>query len=188
MPLADKHWSQVTPEEMTAAYLRAERTAVTDSKLQILLNNALEASEFYHPYWNTIRSTLLHGIRGPLLAQVPTDTTWYKVSRLTDDDLQELRVIGRCGWDDPQDQNELAKVAARRPAALPSNPETWPAPPILWGHDKAGPFTILEGNRRLVAYAATSPPPATAIDIIIGLSPTPCYWHLQDSVPLRVPA
>lgn len=41
--------------------------------------------------------------------------------------------------------------------------------PILWGHDKGGPFAILEGNKRLIAYTAGA---RAGIDIpvLIGLS------------------
>jgi hypothetical protein len=54
--------------------------------------------------------------------------------------------------------------------------------PILWGHSKAGPFTIIEGNKRLIAYAATGETTIN-IPVLIGLSPMRCLWHILDQAP-----
>jgi hypothetical protein len=97
-------------------------------------------------------------IRAPFIGELRADTRWYEVDNLTDEDLPELHVVARCGWDDPsgQDKNELFKVAARRKSELLRElPQSW-KPIILWGHGKRGPFTIVEGNNRLVAHAGST--------------------------------
>ena len=52
----------------------------------------------------------------------------------------------------------------------------------MWGHDRGGPFTILEGNNRLIAYASTAPRPALEVSVFIGLSKSPCFWHRADPI------
>jgi hypothetical protein len=178
--LSNQSWREATVHEVHLAFLRAEvekpplDTLLTDRRL-IEQPNLDDVAE------NNLRSLLLSTRRGPLLGRLPNDTKWYLVEYLTDQHLRELRVIGRCGWDDQRDKNELALVARRRPMTLESDPGTWDAP-ILWGHNRDGPFTILEGNKRLVAYAGTEVRPVMQIPSFIGLSARPCYWHLIDTV------
>jgi hypothetical protein len=113
------------------------------------------------------------------LKHVPGTTKWYEVRALEDAHLNELRVIGHCGWDDRRDANELSAVAGRKPATLASSPQTWD-PLVLWGHTADGPFTILEGNNRLVAYASGRSKPGLGVPVFVGLSTDPCHWHLPD--------
>jgi hypothetical protein len=115
------------------------------------------------------------------MERVPRDTAWYEVRYLEREHLGQLLVIGRCGWDDGADRNELLAVAKRRRLVLETPPDKWSAP-ILWGHRRTGPLTILEGNNRFVAYAATTAPPALWIPVYVGLSENRCVWHLPDPV------
>ncbi len=179
MQLKTQKWRRVGVHEVYAAFLKAEwdriplrknwpRTLVTHPNLQ-------DHRENY------VRSMLLRGHRGPLLGEVPSDTIWHQVDSLTERHLPELRVIGRCGWDSPADKNELPQVAARKPLPLRQEPRQW-EPIILWGHQKSGPFTILEGNHRLTAYASTSGAPPFSLPVFVGLSPSLCAFHLADTV------
>ena len=69
-----------------------------------------------------------------------------------------------------------------RPFRLPLNspPSSWPGRIILWGHDSRGPFSIIEGNHRMLAYAHAAPRQPLNLDVCIGLSPSYCYWHFAD--------
>jgi hypothetical protein len=126
--------------------------------------------------------------RNVFLVEIPPDTKWYEVRNLTDEDLNELHVVNYHDFNDPKDQNELVKVVARKAAVEQKRQEKIEArgpptdwdPPILWGHTKAGPFTIIEGNKRLIAYAASG---QTGMDVpvLIGLSPMRCHWHTLDN-------
>jgi hypothetical protein len=60
--------------------------------------------------------------------------------------------------------------------------------PILWGHKKSGPFTIFEGNHRLIGYAAQAECPALSVPVLIGLSRSACVaWHVVDAMALIQP-
>lgn len=173
-------WRRVTVHAVVAEFLRAER-----HKLRWLPPTAfalIDQANTGDPAENHARLRYLASIRRQLLGEIPPDTRWYKVHTLTDANLIELHVIGRCGFDDPfgRDQNELKKVAVRRPEPLSSQPAHWGSP-ILWGHSKTGPFTIIEGNHRLIGYASQTQAPGLSVAVFVGLSRTPCFWHVFDA-------
>jgi hypothetical protein len=182
MSLAGMIWKRVTVHDVVAVFLRSEPhqlAGVLSPASAVRLMPMITSPNTSDPQENHARLRLLHLIRRALIGEIPPDTRWYEVRNLTDNELPELHVIARSVWDAPgQDNNELRHVAARKPRLLSSQPSSWP-PPILWGHDKAGPFTIIEGNNRLVAYAGTAAR-GIAIPVLIGLSPSLCLWHIFD--------
>jgi hypothetical protein len=183
MSLADMTWRRISVHHVVAEFLRNEphRLALALSPAsQARLAPMITSPNIGDAAENHARLRLLHLVRRQLIGEIPPDTQWHEVRNLTDSELAELHVIARSGWDAPgQDNNELLRVAARMPRPLLGPPTNWPAP-ILWGHDKAGPFTIIEGNNRLVAYASTSPRAGLAVPVLVGLSPTPCLFHVFD--------
>ena len=97
---------------------------------------------------------------------------------LTHNEINELRAVNHGDWSDPADKNELQNVAARKKVDLQDEPSDW-EPPILWGHARSGPFTIIEGNHRLTAYFATGRNDLD-IPVFVGMSPLKCHWHRPD--------
>lgn len=177
-PLSAELWHPVSNAEACLAFLRAEwdkeaeRTAWYDRIL-------IDEPDLGDPSQNAIRRLILGSWRAPLLDKIPTDTSWFRVHFLHESHLDEIFVIGSDDWRDPGDKNELLQVAKRRGKALNGLPTDW-HPPLLWGHSQEGPFTILEGNNRLVNYAASASRPPLEIVCFIGLSPSPCVWHEPD--------
>lgn len=176
--LADETWILATHAEVCLAFLKAEWekvpeiTAWHDRRL-------VDEPELDNGRENSLRRLILGSWREPLLAQIPADTSWWRVRSLRHTHTMELLVIASDDWRDPADGNELMSVARRRGESLQAPPADW-SPPILWGHDREGPFTILEGNNRLVNYAASVPDLPFAVECFIGLSPSPSVWHLPD--------
>ncbi len=177
--LRGEQWTTVSANAPVLAFIKAEwdkwasTTRWIDRRLvsQPNLNDHAE---------NQLRVCLLSIVRGGLFQHLPQDTEWFEVRLLRREHLGQLRVIGRCGWDDPGDHNELIRVASRRPQPLQKSVTSWD-PLLLWGHGKEGPFTILEGNNRLTAFAASATPEMILnLSCYIGLSTKPCYWHLAD--------
>ena|SRR5712691_10722761 len=178
MSLARMLWNRVTVHEVVAEFLRSERHKFMQSisSAEMALIDSPNARD---PQANHARLRYLYCIRAQLIGEIPPDTQWYEVRNLTDEELSELHVIARCGWDSPSDKNELLRVASRLPKQLISRPTVWERP-ILWGHEKAGPFTIIEGNNRLVAYAYKGQQSGLMIPALVGLSSTPCFFHIFD--------
>ncbi len=178
--LAEQTWDKVTISRVYHAFLKSEfdRCVQTWGHLAIANKALIDAPNFEDESENCKRAFLLC-FRAPLLFRIPSSTIWYKVVSLKESHLNELLVIGRCGWDDGADRNELLNVAKRKPDKLRSVPSEWTIP-ILWGHAKEGPLTIIEGNHRLVAYAALQTRPELSIRrmsvclqiTVIGICPT----------------
>ncbi|WP_316176124.1 hypothetical protein [Bradyrhizobium sp. SZCCHNRI1073] len=192
MSLAQKAWIRVTMHHVILAWLRAERNtnvAAALSRFPWLLwapgiSKLLDSPDLNDSEENRARLRIMYLIRNVFVLEIPPDTEWYNVRSLTDSELSELHTVNYQTWNDPADQNELRNVAARKPLVLNELPSKWETP-ILWGHDRNGPFTILEGNNRLTAYAGSAQS-GLDIPVLIGLSPMRCHWHLLDRSPLLI--
>ena len=179
--LSDEQWTEVPIQHVHLAYLRAEASKL-DPSLQAIGQALMTAPDLSGERDNNARQQILYTRRALVMEAIPNSTTWYEVQHLQRACLGELLVIGRCGWDDPRDRNELLRVKLRKPIVLRGSPAEW-SPPILWGHNRSGPFTILEGNHRLVAYASSKAPPELQVPVFVGISDDVCVWHLPDPWP-----
>jgi hypothetical protein len=177
MGLSNEIWTPISIHTVVAEFLQGEREKVAGT-LTPEWARIVDQPDISCPLDNHLRLRLLYRIRLLLLVEVPPDTAWFQVRHMKEDDLSALRVIGRCGWDDPRDGNELGKTALRLPREQLRTPASHWHSPILWGHDKSGPFTILDGNHRLMALVANESVEPLSIEVIVGLSPMPCFWHL----------
>jgi hypothetical protein len=130
---------------------------------------------------NVTRQQILQRIRGSLLRGVPGDTKWYEVKYLRGLHLAQLRAINYGEWISSDDQNELELVALRNPQPPRGSPDTW-EPTILWGHERSGLLTVLEGNHRLTALVSAPERNTCALVTFVGLSPSLCIWHLADNL------
>lgn len=133
----------------------------------------------------------LFDLRYPLLSQLPAPLDWH-IGALQPGDLEKLRLIRNCGWDDKAPGNELGNV--RFPTAFPQNDqkkilailESLAAPDsdktlILIAQGTGGPFTILDGNHRATAMMiAKRKGTFTEADVkaYVGVSPRMpmCIW------------
>ena len=176
MALLNMVWTPVTIHEVVADFLQSEQHKFPASDIEMAL---IDSPDIGDPLQNHKRLRLLYQRRRWLFGEIPPDTKWYNVQSLTDTELDELHVIARCPFDDPNDKNELRKVGARRSEVLQCPPIKWHRP-IVWRHDKIGPFTIIEGNHRLIAYASAPSPGGLLINTVVGLSQMPCYFHFDD--------
>jgi hypothetical protein len=117
------------------------------------------------------------GRRRPIINALPLDTTWWRVSSLGWYDLRELHAITSFHH---SGLSSLFELAAAAPAPLPplqTEPSTWRGL-LLYAHARLGPFTVLEGNHRLLscAYAGPRERPL-ALSVFVALSEQDCQWH-----------
>jgi hypothetical protein len=186
MSLATMQWEEVSIHKVILGWLRAERD---NSKVLTQVFAALpaavrllDAPDLNNADENRERLRIFYIARWLFLFEIPPDTTWYEVRNLRDDDLANLHAVNYAHWNDTGDENELLKVAARKPLKLSAQPDAWGSI-ILWGHERTGPFTIIEGNHRLTAYAGSGQA-GLNIPVFVGLSSLKCHWHLLDRCPV----
>lgn len=192
--LESENWLHVTFDRVVLCFLRGEAHlfgSLTEEQCHLIQEPNLRDAEE-----NTRRRELLGQRRGGLFAGVPPDTLWYEVQYLRNEHLDCLLVMREPNWNSPADRNELGNVAGRRQVSLRSaqknwkegrivefyqtEPEQWQSP-ILWGHSKGGPCTILEGTHRLVWYYSQAiAHPNFKIAAYVGLSESRCHWHMPD--------
>jgi hypothetical protein len=175
----------MTVHAVVAEFLRSERDKVLALPPAELPPDALpriDQPNIVDPSENHTRLRCLALIRRWLLGEIPPDTRWYKVYTLTDAELPELYVIGRCGFEGSSegDNHQLQSFASSHSQTMNSSPSNW-GTPILWGHERRDPFTIIDGNHRLVAYASQAYKSGLSIPVFVGLSKTPCFWHIFDA-------
>jgi len=178
MALANMVWTEISIHDVVSEFLRGERNSYLDvypSWLPIIDNPDLNDSLENHK-----RLRLFYIKRGIFMVEIPPDTKWYEVQSLTDAEVDELYLSARHNqtWDHAG--NKLDQVAIVDQLALESPPDAWPGRIILWGHDKTGPFSIIEGCHRMLAHANANPRPLLNICVYVGLSPSYCYWHYAD--------
>jgi hypothetical protein len=174
MALASMVWSEISINNVVSEFLRAERHRYDPTCFPIIDNPNLS-----DPMENHDRLRLLYVPRAIFMIEIPPDTKWYEVENLTESELDELYLSAR--HSESWAGKKLDEGAATAQLPLTSPPETW-ARLILWGHDKKGPFSILEGCHRMLAYAYANPRPRLSLPVYVGLSPSYCYWHHADPV------
>jgi hypothetical protein len=180
-------WRPVSFHEVYAAFLRGEpHRFVGEQEREAFDEVTTEPLDYTDPFANHVRMRLLFSKRGPILLEIPPDTEWSEVSFLVDGDLNRLRCIPVPSWTVGKgtDRNDLRLVAAHKSTAgtlepLRTTPETW-SNPIVWGHSKQDLLTILEGNNRFAHLALGGVKADVRLSVFVGLSPTPCFWHVSD--------
>jgi hypothetical protein len=187
--MALRKWTRITFHDVVLEWLRAERKTQLEVRLALImpapiwsagLTKLLEEPNTKDAEENRARLRLLCMYRNANVMEIPPDTEWYLVQTLTDRELKKLYVFNHSNFRNPGDLNELGKVAARMaPIALTCPPDKWSERPVLLGHHKRGPFTILEGNHRLISYAQ-SERAGLDVSVLIGLSPMRCCLNVLD--------
>jgi hypothetical protein len=182
MAVADLKRSPITIHHVVLEFLRGERTKIKLPQGTPLL----DGPNLSDPIENHQRLRLLYHpqklARFIFMLEIPADTCWWEVHGLTQNELDELHVSARHTKDWDVGRYKLKNVAAAVQIPLTSPPSSWPGRVILWGHDWKGPFTIMEGNHRLLAYAAAHTRPPINLDVYVGISPSFCFWHCDDPV------
>jgi hypothetical protein len=177
--LAAETWTPCSVHEVVFSHLRSEWAKYPNVSAFWDRQLITDAADLSSPLENNIRATMLMTIRAGLLLQIPADTVWLRVQHLRGPHLRQLHAVNHGDWIAPGDMNELEAVAVRATQPCYEPTEAWE--PILWGHDRRGPFTILEGNHRLTALMRSPSRHDVELVAYVGLSPSPCGWHRLDA-------
>jgi hypothetical protein len=176
MALANMSWEEISIHHVVSQYLRNDRGhyASFPQPWQDIIDNPNISDTLE----NHMRLRMFYIKSGLFMVEIPPDTKWYEVKNLTDNELDELYVSARHNPQWNQAGSKLDKVAIAEKLQLTSSPAAW-GRIILWGHDKSGPFSIIEGNHRMLAYIYNPQRPLD-IPVYIGLSSSYCFWHYAD--------
>jgi len=188
---------RVDENEVIAEFLKTDFNAPEFARYKSALHDLVEAPDLEHEGQNKVRRALFNVRHRSLWKQLPEDTEWYELE-VEPRDLERIRVFPRAQWRRlAAGDFDLTQVAQRitddRYRAGAS--ETFLAKiddlrdrlehkssagaVLLIGLDERGPFTILDGNHRLVAAMLTSPSALSGFRFFCGLSPRMdrCCWY-----------
>jgi hypothetical protein len=181
--LENEAWVQSSYDAVVLAFLKSEwsRWRLAD-RGDIRLVTEPDLTDWMQ---NQTRLALLQAVRGVVLQRIPSDTTWFEVRHLSGCHFWQLHAIHRSDWSRHSDTNELLEVSRLLPEKLRQESASWGSwRPILWGHSRSGPFTIIEGNHRLTALASAAPARQQNVRMTtyVGISSRPCEWHRPDGM------
>jgi hypothetical protein len=179
--LEDEGWTPSSYDAMVLAFLKGEwnRWRLADRGDVRLITEP----DLTDDAQNLARRSLLKAVRRLVLQHIPSDTRWFEVRHLSGCHFWQLHNIHRSDWSQHSDTNELLKIARVRPERLRQESGSWGSwRPILWAHARVGPFTVLEGNHRLIALAGAGPARQQNVRMVayVGISSRPCEWHRPD--------
>ncbi len=196
VPGAVKLRRQVTENEVIAEFLKTDFHSPEFEQYQAALHDLVAAPNLEHDGQNKVRRALFNVRHRSLWKQLPTDTEWFE-AEVAANDLERIRVFPRAQWRRfAAGDFDLTQVAQRisderfragaKAAFLAKIDDlcghakegSLAGAVLLIGLDERGPFTILDGNHRLVAAMLGSPLDLGRFRFFCGLSPNMhrCCW------------
>jgi len=188
---------RVSEDEVIAEFLKSDFENPAFDEYQESLRELVMKPRLDDPGENAKRRALLFIRHLPLWRELPKGTEWFEVE-VRPSDLNQIRVFPRALWRKLARGNftitEVAErirtyrsrdVAVRTFLSKIASLRDWlgrdsePGAVLLIGLNESEPFTILDGNHRLVAATLTSPEAMQKLRFLCGLSPrmAECCWY-----------
>ena len=188
---------RVSEDEVIAEFLKSDFSNSAFDEYQEALQGLVVTPHLDDAGENAKRRALLFIRHFALWKELPAGTEWSEVEIRTAD-LAQIRVFPRAQWRklargnfsiaavaerlrtfrarDVAEEAFLSKIAALRPEL---RQDTDPGAVLLIGLNESEPFTILDGNHRLVAAILTAPETVPRFRFLCGLSPRmkECCWY-----------
>jgi O-antigen/teichoic acid export membrane protein len=188
---------RVSEDEVIAEFLKTDFTDSAFEEYHESLRGLVTTPHLNDPRENARRRALLFIRHFALWRELPPGTEWFEVEIRTAD-LAQIRVFPRAQWrklargdfnitriaerlrrfrsHSVSEAAFLSKIAALRDG-LRQNID--PGAVLLIGLNESEPFTVLDGNHRLVAAILKSPETVLRFRFLCGLSPrmTECCWY-----------
>jgi O-antigen/teichoic acid export membrane protein len=188
---------RVSEDEVISEFLKSDFDNSAFGEYQDALRELVRTPNLEGAGENAKRRALLFIRHFALWKELPQGTEWFEVD-VRAADLAQIRVFPRAQWRKLARGNFTVTVIAERLrtfrcrnvgeeaflskiAALRGllRQDADPGAVLLIGLNENQPFTILDGNHRLVAALLTSPESVPRFRFLCGLSPrmTECCWY-----------
>ena len=188
---------RVSEDEVIADFLRTDFSNPAFDEYQSTLRKLVVTPNLDDAGENAKRRALLFIRHFALWKELPEDTQWFE-AEIRPADLAQIRVFPRAQWrkiargkfdiptiaerlrtfrsHDAAGETFLSKITALRDGL---RRDVDPGAVLLIGVNESEPFTILDGNHRLVAAILTSPEMVQSFRFLCGLSPRmkECCWY-----------
>jgi O-antigen/teichoic acid export membrane protein len=196
--------SGVSEHEVIAEFLKNDFESPEFAQYRYTLERLVAIPDIEDDEQNSVRRALFNVRHGQLWRELPNDTQWFE-AEIRADDLDRLQVFPRAQWRKlalgdyglPQIAQRVLdeRHRQRAPEAFLDKIDDLRAhlkqdvvggAVLLIGINESGPFTILDGNHRLVAAMLTSHDSLKRFRFFCGLSPrmAQCCWHRTNVMTL----
>lgn len=187
---------QVTEDEVIAEFLKSDFDNVAFRQYQDGLGGIVTTPNLEDAAENAKRRALFFVRHLALWNELPSETEWYEME-VTESDLGQIKVFPRAQWrkiahgnlaitdvaesirqrDSSIDSRFLSKISEIRDRFAEDHQTLGSV--ILIGISETEPFTILDGNHRLVAAMLASPSKVQQLRFLCGISPRmiECCWY-----------
>jgi hypothetical protein len=190
---------RVSENEVIAEFLKNDFCCPEFREYQDIAGRLVNTPDLDDASENRARRALLFVRHGPLWRELPEGTEWFR-AEISQADLQRIRVFPRAHWRKLAGGDfNITQVArrmlheshrSRTPEAfrdkidrLRDHFQTFglsvPGAVLLIGLSENGPFTVLDGNHRLLAAMLAAPDAVDRLEFFCGLSPkmAECCWY-----------
>lgn len=188
---------RVTEDEVIAEFLKNDFQNPEFRNYHQLLRDEVLSPDLSDSLQNAKRRALFFIRHGSLWRELPEGTEWQEVE-IRPADLERIRVFPRAQWRKLARGNyalpQVARVVAQRNRhrvledrfiakiehlRIEMQRGSVGDAVLLIGVDASGPFTVLDGNHRLIAALLSSPHALAHLRFFCGLSPnmTQCCWY-----------
>jgi O-antigen/teichoic acid export membrane protein len=197
---------RASEDEVIAEFLKNDFQCPELEDYQQIVGRLVAEPAFDNKRDNELRRALLFVRHGSLWRELPPGTEWFE-AEVGSEDLHRIRVFPRAQWRKlALGDFGITQVAqrvmderynGRTPEAfrakirdlrdhLQEDDSAVAGAVLLIGLNQSGPFTILDGNHRLLAATLASPPAVDRLRFFCGLSPrmAECCWYQTNFVTL----
>ena len=190
---------RASEDEVIAEFLKNDFQCPEFQEYQEAVARLVTAPKLRNADENKVRRALLFVRHGALWRELPKETEWFE-AEISNADLHRIRVFPRSHWRKlALGDFTITQVAQRvvderfrdrTPAAfrakiedlrdhLQTDHTAVAGAVLLIGLTESGPFTILDGNHRLLAAMLATPDAVNRLRFFCGLSPkmAQCCWY-----------
>ena len=188
---------RVSEDEVISEFLKNEFYNPRFQEYHVTLSEIVTTPNLAEDGENQLRRALLFIKHGSLWRELPPNTNWFEVE-IAASDLPRIRVFPRAQWRKLARGNFVLPRIVQRVAAgecneilaeefiakidqlrAGVNADATGRAVLLIGRGEDGPFTILDGNHRLVSAMLISPEALRKFRFFCGISPRmdDCCWY-----------
>ena len=190
---------RASEDEVIAEFLKNDFRCPEFQEYQESVARLVNAPDLGNAEENKVRRALLFVRHGALWRELPKNTEWFE-AEIRNEDLHRIRVFPRAHWrklalgdfsiTQVAQRIEDERYRDRTPEAFRAKIEdlrdhlmedeaSVAGAVLLIGLSESGPFTVLDGNHRLLAAILAAPDAVDRLRFFCGLSPKmhQCCWY-----------
>ena len=187
---------RISENEVVAEVLQSDFQCPEFNEYHEAVASLVDAPDLQNEEENRVRRALLFLRHGALWRELPKTTEWFE-AEIRSADLHRIRVFPRAHWrklalgdftitqvvqrivaEGYHDEGFRAKIEDLR-NHLEYDSTAVAGAVLLIGESESGPFTVLDGNHRLLAAMLATPEAVDRLRFFCGLSPdmAQCCWY-----------